>query len=168
MSRLAKALGPGILGFVIYIIFSGTISGYDLFTGLLVGIVVGLLTANLAVKNPVKLLQLWRGLWLIVYGFRYFFIDEVRAHLDVMRRILSPSMPINPGIVKVPYGVKTDYAMTTIANSITNTPGTVVVDVDPVERNFYVHWIDVKTTEPEEARLRISNVFEKYAWRVFE
>ncbi|RLG77421.1 MAG: cation:proton antiporter, partial [Thermoprotei archaeon] len=63
---------------------------------------------------------------------------------------------------------KTDYAMTTIANSITNTPGTVVVDVDPVERNFYVHWIDVKTTEPEEARLRISNVFEKYAWRVFE
>ena len=168
MSRIAKALGPGLLGFVVYMIFSGSASGYDLLTGILVGIAVGLLTANLAVENPVKLLQVWRGLWLIIYGLRYFFVDEVKAHLDVMRRILSPSMPINPGIVKVPYSVRTDYAMTTIANSITNTPGTVVVDVDPAERNLYVHWIDVKTTDPEEARLRISNVFEKYAWRVFE
>lgn len=93
-------------------------------------------------------------------------MDEVRAHLDVMRRILHPRMPINPGIVKIPYEVVSDYAMLTIANSITNTPGTVVVDVFPEEKAFYVHWINAVVTEPEKARESVSRIFEKFAKRI--
>lgn len=168
MNRLAKAVGPAILAFVTYIIFSGSVSTYDLVTGVAVSIIVGVLVANLAVSKPGKFAQVWRLGWLMAYALRYFLIDEVKAHIDVIYRILHPSMPIKPGIVKVPYEVETDYAMTTVANSITNTPGTVVVDVDPECKCFFVHWIDVKTTEPEESRKHISEVFERFAKKVFD
>ncbi|MEM2645765.1 MAG: Na+/H+ antiporter subunit E, partial [Desulfurococcaceae archaeon] len=60
------------------------------------------------------------------------------------------------------------YGITAVANSITNTPGTVVVDVDEERRCFYVHWIDVKAFEPEECHKMISETFEKYSKRVFD
>ncbi len=166
--RLVKAVGPAVLAFITYIIFSGSVTPYDLVTATVVAVIVGLLVANLMIHNPRKLLQVQRLGWLIVYAIRYFFIDEVKAHLDVMSRIVRPSMPINPGIVRVPYYVESDYAMTTIANSITNTPGTVVVDLDTERKIFYVHWIDVKALEAERTRKEISEVFERFAKRIFD
>jgi len=166
--RLVKAVGPAVLAFIVYIIFSGSVSPYDIVTAVIVAVIVGLLTANLMIGNPGKLLQVRRLGWLIAYAFRYFFVDEVKAHLDVMSRIVKPSMPINPGIVRVPYDVESDYAMTTIANSITNTPGTVVVDLDTERKVFYVHWIDVKALEAERTKKEISEVFERFARRIFD
>jgi len=167
LSRAVRAVGPGLLAFVVYIVFSGSVNTYNIVTGVVVAAVVGFLTANITVSNPGKLGEVGRLGWLIAYAIRYFFIDEVRAHVDVMRRIVHPRMPINPGIVRVPYAVSSDYAMTTIANSITNTPGTVVVDVDTERKVFYVHWIDVKGVEPEVTR-GISRVFEFFASRIFD
>ncbi|RLG83035.1 MAG: cation:proton antiporter [Thermoprotei archaeon] len=168
MGRLARSIGPMILIFLTYIVFSGSVSPYDLITGAIVAIVVGLLVANIVVEKPSKLLQIWRFFYLIAYAIYYFFIAEVKAHLDVMYRILHPKMPVNPGIVRVPYYVETDYAMTTIANSITNTPGTVVVDIDPEKKIMYVHWINIKDVKPEETHKHISSTFEKYAEKIFD
>ncbi len=168
MKRLAKAFGPMVLSFIIYITFSGSVSAYDLVSGVIVALVVGLLVANIVVSKPSKLLQVWRLAWLIAYSIYYFFIAEVKAHLDVMHRILHPKMPINPGIVRVPYSVETDYAMTTVANSITNTPGTVVVDLDPSRRTYYVHWIYIRDLTPAGAKKHISETFEKYARKIFD
>ncbi len=168
MGFAGKVLGVFILTFIVYVVFSGSITAYDLITGAVVALVTSLITANLVVSNPSKLFQVKRFGWLLAYSIRYFFVDEVRAHLDVMRRILHPRMPINPGIVKIPYEVVSDYAMLTIANSITNTPGTVVVDVFPEEKAFYVHWINAVVTEPEKARESVSRIFEKFAKRIFD
>ncbi len=168
MRFVGKVLGVFFLVFIIYVVFSGSVSAYDLITGVLVALATSVITANLVISNPSKLIQVWRLGWLLIYSIRYFFVDEVRAHLDVMRRILHPKMPINPGIVKVPYEVVSDYAMLTIANSITNTPGTVVVDVFPEEKAFYVHWINAVATESAEARKHVSEVFERFAKRIFD
>lgn len=168
MGFAGKVLGVFFLVFIVYVVFSGSTSTYDLVTGAIVALATSLITANLVISNPNKLAQVKRLGLLLAYSVRYFFVDEVRAHLDVMKRILHPRMPINPGIVKIPYDVTSDYAMLTIANSITNTPGTVVVDVFPEEKAFYVHWINATTTEPAEARKSVSEVFEKFAKRIFD
>lgn len=168
MSRILRAIGPMVMVFITYIVFSGSTSFYDLVTGAIVSIVVGLIVANIVVEKPKKLVEVQRLLWLIAYAIYYFFVAEVKAHLDVMYRILHPKMPVNPGIVRVPYDVETDYAITTIANSITNTPGTITVDVDEDRKVLYVHWITVVDTSDEGARKHISEVFEKYAKKIFE
>jgi multicomponent Na+:H+ antiporter subunit E len=52
------------------------------------------------------------------------------ANMQVMRLVLDPRLPIDPIVVRVPTRYATDLARTTLANSITLTPGTVTVDVE--------------------------------------
>ncbi|ELZ91511.1 putative monovalent cation/H+ antiporter subunit E [Haloferax mucosum ATCC BAA-1512] len=102
----------------------------------------------------------------IAYFFRRFYADEtsvrrsaqaapyavlylttflwelLTANIDVARRTLSPSMPIDPAVVEVPLRVRSAVAITTIANSITLTPGTLTMDYDDDTNTLYVHSID--------------------------
>jgi multicomponent Na+:H+ antiporter subunit E len=165
--NLKRAVLPILMAFVVYIIFSGSVSIYDIITGIIISAVAGLLFSELLVKTVSKSLSLKRLGYLVKYAFYYFFVAEYLAHKDVIKRILNPKMPINPGIVRVPYEVSTDYAVVGVANSIINTPGTVVIDLDEEKKLFYVHWIDVTTQEPKECRKAICESFEKYLTKVF-
>lgn len=90
----------------------------------------------------------------------------LKANLDVAYRVLHPDLPIKPGIVKVKTNLKTHVARTTLANSITMTPGTLTVDI--IDDYFYVHWIYVKSTDPAKYAEDISGRFEKYIKKIFE
>lgn len=157
-----------ILSFLVYIFFSGSLSTYDIVTGIIVSVTVSIIFSTFVITNPGKTVSLKRWLNLLRYSIYYFLVAEVKSHLDVMYRILHPKLPVKPGIVAVPYTVSSDYAITAVANSITNTPGTVVVDIDTNSKTFYVHWIYVKTTQPSKAREEISSVFEKFAMKIFD
>jgi len=54
----------------------------------------------------------------------------VRANLQVARIVLDPALPVDPVVVRVRAVATGDLALTTLANSITLTPGTVTLDVD--------------------------------------
>ncbi len=168
MSRLGKVLAIAALLYVAYLAFVGASSLIDYVAGAVAALITSYLISDALVRESRKLSELRRLGSLIKYGLKYLLIIEPKAHADVIRRIVSPSLPIRPGIVEVPYGVRSDYAILTIANSITNTPGTVTVDIDKGRKSLYVHWIDVKAIEPEKCRELISKVFEEYARRVFD
>ena len=153
-----------LLAFITYVAFTGSIRPFDLITGVIVALGVGLLMGKYLVKNDAKALNPVRWIWAVIYLLWYMLVAETRAHLDVMVRTITGNY--NPGIVRVPVNVKTDYAKTLVANSITNTPGTVVVDLD--DNYFYVNWINVTTVDPEVARKEICEDFEKFARRIFE
>lgn len=55
--------------------------------------------------------------------------EIIVANIDVARRVLSPSLPINPKVFFVKTQQKTDVGRVIFANSITLTPGTVSIDV---------------------------------------
>src|SRR5690606_18865350 len=61
----------------------------------------------------------------------------VLANIDVAKRVWSPSLPIQPQMIKVPYRLRTPFGLATYSNSITLTPGTVTVSVAPGE--FEIH-----------------------------
>lgn len=144
--------------------FAGSLSPYTVLTGLLVSSILSTVSAKYLIVDEKKLLDARRLVYLIYYFFKYMTVIEIKAHMDVVRRIIT--MDIKPGIVKVPVNVKSRYARLLIMSSITNTPGTVVVD----EKNnyFYVNWINVTTIKPIEAWKRISEEFEYYAYKIFE
>jgi len=99
----------------------------------------------------------------IAYTFIYlgvFFIDLIKSNLDVARRVLTPSLPINPGIVEVKTTLKSEFGRMLLANSITLTPGTLTVEV--IDDSFFIHWIDVKDDTVEAASKEIVKKFEKY------
>ena len=77
---------------------------------------------------------------------------------------------INPGIVKVPVDLKSDYGQAALANSITLTPGTITMDITEEEGQtyYYIHWIDVTAPSGKEAGDAIKGTLEKGLRRVWE
>jgi multicomponent Na+:H+ antiporter subunit E len=59
--------------------------------------------------------------------------EIVKANLDISRRILSPSLPIQRQLIRVRATQRTGVGVTVFANSITLTPGTVSVTVEQEE-----------------------------------
>ena len=57
--------------------------------------------------------------------------EIIKANVDVARRVIHPSLPIAPSLFDAPISQKTDLGQVIYANSITLTPGTVSVDLDP-------------------------------------
>ena len=85
--------------------------------------------------------------WLVfaAYAAGPFLFHMAKANLDVAYRIMTGR--IRPGIVRITPGLRTDFGMTILANSVTLTPGTLSVDVDG--NRLYVHCINVPDREPE-------------------
>ena len=71
--------------------------------------------------------------------------EIVVANIDVIKRIISPSLPISPTWVKVPATQQSRLGRAVFANSITLTPGTVSVDVG--EEYIWVHAISKEGAE---------------------
>jgi multicomponent Na+:H+ antiporter subunit E len=99
----------------------------------------------------------------VLYYFLYlgvFLWELFKANLNLLRIVFSPKIDIRPGIVKINTRLKSATGRMVLANSITLTPGTLVVDVSGDA--LYVHWIDVTAIDAEEATQRIAAKFEKY------
>jgi multicomponent Na+:H+ antiporter subunit E len=69
---------------------------------------------------------------------------------------------ISPQIIKFQGYLKQDMSITTLANSITLTPGTITVEVSP-DGIFTVHAIDDKTASalPGEMRDKVAKTFRE-------
>ncbi|MFQ5955945.1 MAG: Na+/H+ antiporter subunit E [Kiloniellales bacterium] len=72
-----------------------------------------------------------------------------RANVKVARLILHPSLPVEPLILKAATSQKSELAQVIYANSITLTPGTVSVDVEPAA--IHVHCLTPRLAADIEA-----------------
>ncbi|MEF8798002.1 MAG: Na+/H+ antiporter subunit E [Candidatus Bipolaricaulota bacterium] len=134
--------------------------------GALVAILSGVLLGEMTTRHPGRGLNPVRYFW----GACYIFVLAwwvAMANLDVAFRVLHPDVPINPGIVKVKTDLKSESAKTALANSITLTPGTMTVDLSD-DGHLYVHWINVSSTDVEEATHQVVGRFEPILRRIFE
>lgn len=110
----------------------------------IIGLFVGLPVAFLLRRFYSETVAIRRSLGVVPYAAAYvavFLREVVTANLDVAYRVLAPSMPIDPYVIAVPLRVESDAAITTIANSITLTPGTLTMDHDAETNTLYVHAI---------------------------
>jgi multicomponent Na+:H+ antiporter subunit E len=92
--------------------------------------------------------------------FGYFFKELVKSNLRLAAIVLSPSLPIKPGIVKVRTRLKSRMGRLMLANSITLTPGTLTVEMDG--EWLYIHWVSVQSPDIEAATAEIVAGFERY------
>ncbi len=149
---------------LVWLAFTSTFAVQEVIIGLLTSGLISALSirmftcCTISIFNPVKIFYMIK--YLIV-----FLIALVQSNFDVARRVLTPSLPINPGIVKFKTELKTHFSRMVLANSITLTPGTLSVDV--IDDTFYIHWIDVKTTDEKKAFTEIAESFEKILLKIF-
>ena len=140
----------------------------QIIVGVFAAVLVAFLTGDLFITRPYVLRNPKRYLYFIGVYIPLFLWEVLKANIDVAYRVLNPLLPINPGIVKVKTKLKSDTGITFLANSITLTPGTMSVDVDKDKGFLYIHWIDVKAKDVEDATRIIVNRFEKVLEKIFE
>jgi len=94
------------------------------------------------------------------YYYGYFFKELILSNIKLASVVLSPSLPINPGIVKVRTTLKSKMGRLMLANSITLTPGTLTVELEG--EWIYVHWVIMESDDIEAATKTIVSGFESY------
>jgi len=100
-----------------------------------------------------------RRVFAVIYLTFLFFKELIMANIDVLKVILKPKLDIQPGIFALPTDLKSDWEITLLANLITLTPGTLVIDVSDDQKTLYVHAIDVP--DVQDAINSIKESFEK-------
>ena len=162
---MKKRIAQFILFFAIWVLLTFSIELQELMVGLVVAFVATLLTRDLFPDEMLKFFNPRRLLWAILY-IPYLIYYIILANFDVAYRVLNPDLPITPGIVKVKTTLESEMAKTILANSITLTPGTLTVEIDG--DNYYIHWINISTEDPERQRQIIIDKFERMLRRIFE
>jgi multicomponent Na+:H+ antiporter subunit E len=162
-----------ILSFVIWFLLvwpfdpvDGKLDVQSTVVGVIVAVFVGLYFGDKVDKKVHFTSVLKRVFWMVLY-VPVFFWYVVVANFDVVYRVIHPDMPIHPGIVKVRTTLKSPSGRTMLANSITLTPGTLTVDITD-DDYLYVHWINVKSDDIEQATKIVVARFETFLRRIFE
>jgi len=160
-----------ILAFIVWVLLTwpfteGKIDIQVIIAGLIASLIVAILFHEVLPKEHIVFISPIRIFWVLVY-IPVFFYYVIKANLDVVYRALHPRMPIKPGIVKIKTNLKTHSGITALANSITLTPGTLTVDLTD-DGFLYVHWINVKSDDVEEATEFIARRFEWFLQKIFE
>lgn len=153
--------GTLVLAYVTWLLLTGSLAQLDLAWGLFVSIVVAAFAyrfAGLGLPEWPLSPRRWLALGALLVEFAR---QIVVQNVSLAARVLQPGLPIRPGIVAVPTALVDDFALTLLGSLVTLTPDTVVVDIDQRRGILYVHWIDVKTTDPLEAREMISAGLEE-------
>lgn len=143
---------------LIWVIANGTLAADTLIAGVVVSAVIALAFAAFSqVYGVIR----WSPKVMIYYllYLGVFLIELIKANLNVMRLVFSPRIEITPGIVEIKTALQSPIGRLALANSITLTPGTLVVDIK--EDSLFIHWINVSATDPVAATEEISARFEK-------
>ncbi len=154
-----------ILSMLFWIILTFEFTVPNLIVGIVASIITSLIFTRFFIINVYKLIQPHRYFWFLVYLVVLIW-ECIKANLDVAYRVLHPAMPIRPGIVKIKTTLKSDMAKMLLANSITMTPGTITVDI--IDDCLYIHWIYIRSEDPEVYTEIITGAFEKYIKRIIE
>ena len=125
------------LSFLFYQVIGGFAGTFDYATGALSAAIAAAVLSGITFDRGVRPVRALRASARLLLYIPYLLWEIAKANVQVVYVVLHPSMPIDPSMEEFSPAVPLGLPVTSLANSITLTPGTVTVDVR--ERNFYVH-----------------------------
>ena len=162
-----------VLTFCIMFIFWWLLSAWTIFLiepfdlwmtlskGVMATLIVTCLTYELFVpsRGEKVLLKLRRFIGYVIWEL----YQIALAAIDVAYRVVG-TLPVDPRVIEFDTTLRSDFALVTFANSITLTPGTITIDVEPEQGRYWVHGI---AKEPADS-LEVDQGMQKYVGYVFQ
>ncbi|MBK5103649.1 MAG: Na+/H+ antiporter subunit E [Burkholderiales bacterium] len=125
----------GIVLYAFWILLSGYFEPFLLAAGAGSALAVVLLARRMHIVDreghPIQMIAA------VVWYWPWLFKEIAKSAWDVSRIILDPRLPISPVLVRFKPSQKSQVGLTTHANSITLTPGTITVEA--TQNEFLVH-----------------------------
>jgi len=162
--KLSRYIFGVIILFVLWLLLTDTFNGAEVLIGAICAFIIAGFTYATFTENGLSNLNPKKLFWLVVY-IPFFIWEMVKANFDVAYRVISPKLPIKPGIVEVKTKMKSDIGKTAVANSITLTPGTLTIDIK--DDKMFIHWIWVESEDIKKASKLIPGKFERILMRIF-
>ncbi|MGB0056088.1 MAG: Na+/H+ antiporter subunit E, partial [Methyloceanibacter sp.] len=107
-------------------------------------VITGALIAAALAYMFARRFAIWRGirfsptrLYHFIIYTGVFVVELVRANINMMRYVYAPRLSVEPGVVKVKTNLKSPIGRLALANSISLTPGSLVLDIG--EDKLLVH-----------------------------
>lgn len=146
---------------ILWLLLVNQLSAGQLVLGALLGWLIPLATSSfwpepICIRHPLTLLH-YLGILII---------DIVRGSFHVAYLILLGPAPLRPAFVHVPLALKTDLAISLLANTISLTPGTVSVLLSEDRRTLIVHTLD--TGDADALVAEIKQRYEIPLKKIFE
>ncbi|WP_276271490.1 monovalent cation/H+ antiporter subunit E [Haloarcula litorea] len=143
-ASLSKYLTVFGVSYLFYLLLSAW-KPLDFLTGFVTAALVAVLLAPVAFSEQPSVGRVGKQFARLLVYAPYLLKEIAVANLQIAYVVLHPDLPIEPKIVELRAAVWGDAAVTTLANSITLTPGTLTVSVS--NRAFDIHCLTVSTRE---------------------
>ena len=129
------SLSAFVLLFAFWLLLSGQFTPFLVAAGVGSSIAVVLFARRMeVVDREGQPIRLWR---IVILYWPWLLKEIAKSGWDVSKRILDPRLPISPTLIRFKPSQQSVVGLVTHANSITLTPGTITVEVNPGE--FLVH-----------------------------
>jgi multicomponent Na+:H+ antiporter subunit E len=153
-------VGVLTISFLTWMVLTGSLSPFDILWGLIVSIIIARFSYRLVAFELPRWIVSPRRWVYFIHVMVEFVRQLVMQNVSLSIRVLRPDMSIRPGIVAVPTKLRGDINLTVLGSLMSLTPDTVTIDIDQAEGLVYVHWIDVKTTDPDGIRRLLATDLE--------
>lgn len=169
-TKFSAVLSTFILCMAVWILLTWSFEIQELAAGVIVSLGTALFSSGFFIHdNAFRFLNPLNLLKLVLFGF-VLLKEIIKANCSMAAIVLGGCKNVNPGIVRIPTDMQSDYGLALLANCITLTPGTITMDVaeENGQNYYYVHWINVTETDRKAAGDVIKSELEKGAGRVFD
>jgi len=157
-----KARNPAVLFmtlFLFWVLLNGSTATDVLVVGAVAAFLIAIMFSDgLAVVSDLRVNP--KALVTTLLYVPFFLKELIKSNINLAKIVLSPELPVKPGIVKVRTRLKSRMGRLLLTSSITLTPGTLTVDL--VGEWIYVHWVSVDSDDIEAATAAIVSGFENY------
>lgn len=143
---MIRAFLMNLLLAAVYIFLTGEPTLFNFLIGFFIGWAV-LLVYGLATGEPDRRHAYTHRLLEIFTFCCYFVRVLIVANLQVAWEIITPGLNMTPRIIRYSVEGMTEVQITTLANAITLTPGTLTCDVDEDTQQLYIHCMYAKDRE---------------------
>ena len=116
--------------FAFYLLLAGSLKPFELATGAISAGIVAVSLWRVSLTSAVDPSQTAGRLARFALYVPFLLWEIVKANVEIAYIVLHPDLPIDPEMVEFDAAVWSALPVTTLANSITLTPGTLTVDVE--------------------------------------
>jgi multicomponent K+:H+ antiporter subunit E len=149
---------------VCWLWLNNTVAAGHVLLGALLGLGIPLLTRRFW-PEPTRVRRPGRVLGYVAIVL----YDVIAANLQVALLILGPGRRLRPAFVRVPLELRSDFAVTALASTVTLTPGTVSVDIETAAdggRSLVVHAL--RCLDPDGLARTIKQRYERRLMEILE
>ena len=150
-----------IILYVNWLIWSGKFDAFHLTLGVIACLIVTYTTHDLLFERKKFLFKDVREVIRLLTYIPWLIYQIILSNIHVASLVLNPKMPIDPKFIRFKTKLNKDISLTTFANSITLTPGTITADIR--EEEYYVHALSKKVADDllsGEMENKVAHIFE--------